>query len=42
VTVPWAELAVLIIFLVLSSALALGGALVAVNRVRPASVLREA
>jgi putative ABC transport system permease protein len=40
-TVPVPELAALVVFMVVTSAMALGAALVAVNRVRSASVLRE-
>ena len=40
-TVPVPELAALVAFMVVTSAIALGSALVAVNRVRSASVLRE-
>jgi putative ABC transport system permease protein len=40
-TVPIAELVALVVFMVVASTIALGGALVAVNRVRAAAVLRE-
>jgi putative ABC transport system permease protein len=40
-TVPIGSLLGLIVFMTTTSALAVGGALVAVNRVRPAAVLRE-
>jgi putative ABC transport system permease protein len=40
-TVPVPELTALVVFMVVASTLALGGALVAVNRVRVASVLRD-
>jgi putative ABC transport system permease protein len=40
-TVPVPELTVLVVFMVVASTVALGGALVAVNRVRAATVLRE-
>ena len=40
-SVPFATLTGFVLFMVATSAIALGGALVAVNRVRAATVLRE-